>query len=319
MSPVFSIIIAAYNLGELVCDAIASCVKQKNMAADKYEILIFNDGSTDNTLEYIEKFHNVSNVTIVNQKNIGLSATRNKGIDMAKGEYILFLDGDDWLADDALSKLYKYVDNTSLIVFPMIYYYDKANQIVKEYGLQERIYGRQEFLHMTLGYSQFHIIPSQNSCYKRNVLIEHDVQFVEGILHEDNPFFIRSIFAFGQIKYVNEPIYYYRQNRQGSITSTCSIRNFLGVMAGNSDILRLTLGKNQDVNFLLGNMHVFQILGKYSKEEDRKQVYQYYRLFSTKWILMRLLFTSTYRWKHVVRLLLLIIDPAALNYVISHL
>ena len=85
MHPVFSIIIPAYNLGHLVCDAINSCINQQNITFAEYEIIVINDGSTDDTYDYIEKYCFVENLTIINQVNMGLSATRNRGIDLAKG------------------------------------------------------------------------------------------------------------------------------------------------------------------------------------------------------------------------------------------
>lgn len=315
----FSIIIAAYNLGKLVCDAIESCIAQKGVEQEDFEIIVFDDGSSDNTLEYINKYRQIGNLRIVCQTNMGLSATRNRGIKIARGEYIMFLDGDDWLAVDALSNLIPYLDGESLIVFPMIYYYDESHKQIKSYGLEEKIYSYKEFLHKTLGHSQFHIIPSQNMCYKRDILIRNNVFFIEGILHEDNPFFIHSVYVFKKIKYAAIPIYYYRQNRQGSITSTCSIKNYRGIMTGNDEIVKITHYKNKDVNFLIANLYVFQVLGNYTQDIDRKYIYHYYRRFTVKLKLLYLLFNSTFRWKHIIRMILLIIDPKLLYFVIKRL
>ena len=94
----FSVIMCCYNLGKLVNEAIESVL---NQSFTNFELLLVNDGSSDNTLKYLEKFAESDPrvVLIDNVKNIGLSASRNKAIKKAKGEYIVHLDGDDTLYD----------------------------------------------------------------------------------------------------------------------------------------------------------------------------------------------------------------------------
>lgn len=311
-NPKFSIIIAAYNIGKLVQAAIQSCINQKNMSCDEYEVIVYNDGSTDDTLDSINKFSGISNIKIVSQSNVGLSATRNRGIEESTGDYILFLDGDDWLADDALSTLKNVVEDDKLIVFPMNYYFSPHNIEKRGYHLEERTYSRCDFLHATLGCSQFHIIPSQNKCYSRKILLGNGIRFVNGILHEDNPFFIASVYVYSKIEYIDRPLYYYRQNREGSITSLCTIHNYNGVMEGNKYIEELTGNKNKDVNFLLANLHIFQIIGNYKSKKDKDTVISFYRSVKMKKRLVGLLFTSTLRLKHTIRMILALIDPNVL-------
>lgn len=312
-TPLFSIIIAAYNLGKLVTQAIDSCINQKGIGNSEYEILVYNDGSTDDTLQYIEDFKDSANVKIINQTNVGLSATRNRGIEDAKGEYILFLDGDDWLDYNALSILKSSIDGDTLIIFPMNYYYSTNLVEKRGYNLEEKIYNSKDLLKATLGHSQFHIIPSQNKCYCRKLLIENKIRFVNGILHEDNPFFIDCIYTYNSVKYIDNPIYYYRQNRVGSITSACTLRNFNGVIKGIKHIEELTGRSNKDVNFLLANLHVFQIISPYSSKKDEDAVIKYYRSVKIKLDLVKLFFSSTFRIKHTIRMLLALVDPIILK------
>lgn len=311
----FSVIIACYNLGELVCKAIESCIHQKNINSYDYEIIAINDGSSDDTLAYIKKYENIDNIIIVNKPNGGLSHTRNVGLEMAKGDYVLFLDGDDWYALDALSTLEKYVDGYDIVVFPMFYYYSSCNCKTNLVGLYQGEYDRNSFLRKTLGEKQFCIIPAQKKAYKRQFLLDNNIKFVEGILHEDNPFFIDVMNACNKVFYIDKPLYYYLQKREGSITSKHTIRNFQGVITGIKHISHLGIEKNHDVRFLNGNMLVFQTIIKYFDENDRRRVFRALRKFEYKRRMLVYLFTGRFDLKHFVRLSCLIIDPLLLRVI----
>lgn len=94
----YSVIVPVYNKAEYLDDCVTSIVKQK---CDDLEILLINDGSTDNSLEVCKKYEsNFSNIVVIDKANSGVSNTRNLGIEKAKGEYIIFVDGDDVLASN---------------------------------------------------------------------------------------------------------------------------------------------------------------------------------------------------------------------------
>lgn len=99
--PKISIIIPAYNCKDYIADAVQSCLSQDY---DNIEIIVVNDGSTDSTCDMIAPFLSDSRVILANQKNQGVSAARNLGIELAKGDYITFLDSDDTLAPSTLSQ-----------------------------------------------------------------------------------------------------------------------------------------------------------------------------------------------------------------------
>lgn len=100
---IFTIIIPCYNCEKTIEDAISSILTQN---VDKYEIILINDGSTDNTKKTIEKYKS-NKIKIINQKNEGVSSARNKGISTALGKYILFLDSDDELEPNFLRQVHK--------------------------------------------------------------------------------------------------------------------------------------------------------------------------------------------------------------------
>ncbi|HOZ54404.1 MAG TPA: glycosyltransferase family 2 protein, partial [Bacilli bacterium] len=97
-----SVIIPVYNTEKYISFAIESVL---NQTLDNIEIIIINDGSTDNSKSIIEKYEN-DNITIINKKNEGSGVARNIGVSKARGKYIFFLDSDDYLEKNALKKMY---------------------------------------------------------------------------------------------------------------------------------------------------------------------------------------------------------------------
>ena len=93
--PKISIIIPAYNCKDYIADTLQSCLSQDY---DNFEVIVVNDGSTDSTCDVIAPFLSDPRVMLANQENKGVSAARNLGIELAKGDYITFLDSDDTLA-----------------------------------------------------------------------------------------------------------------------------------------------------------------------------------------------------------------------------
>lgn len=90
-NPKFSIIIPNYNKGKLIKNCLDSIFNQ-NIARDKYEVIVIDDGSTDNSLEFIDEY----DITLLKSNRLGAGGARNKGMEIAKGEYIILLDSDDF-------------------------------------------------------------------------------------------------------------------------------------------------------------------------------------------------------------------------------
>lgn len=110
MEELISIVIPVYNVEHYLSECLSSVKEQTHTNLD---IIIVNDGSTDNSLEICQEFKKQdSRVIIVSQKNAGLSAARNAGIEIAKGRYITFLDSDDFISSDYIAYLYTMLTET---------------------------------------------------------------------------------------------------------------------------------------------------------------------------------------------------------------
>ena len=110
-SPLFSIVIPTYNTKGYIVQCVESFEKQD---FNNFEIIICDDGSNDGTIELLKKLKNdYSNITVEFNEHIGAGAARNKGIELAKGEYIYFSDSDDYVSKDFFDALSKEIKNRS--------------------------------------------------------------------------------------------------------------------------------------------------------------------------------------------------------------
>ena len=126
-----SVIIPAYNVEKYIKRCVDSVLNQNY---EKFEIIIINDGSTDSTLNICnENYKNKENIKIINQENRGLSGARNAGINAAIGEYLMFVDGDDFLDNNnCLEKINEVISKRKydIVQYKMKYFYEKGNKYI---------------------------------------------------------------------------------------------------------------------------------------------------------------------------------------------
>ena len=114
MRKILSIVVPAYNVERELKKCIESCLKQ-DIPQESYEIIIVNDGATDNTLQVatdIAAKH--KSVSVINQKNMGLSGARNTGLKYANGKYVWFIDSDDYIKPNVLGNMIRQADDNDL-------------------------------------------------------------------------------------------------------------------------------------------------------------------------------------------------------------
>ncbi len=212
----FSVIMCCYNLGKLVNEAIESVL---NQSFTNFELLLVNDGSSDNTLKYLEKFAESDPrvVLIDNAKNIGLSASRNKAIKRAKGEYIVHLDGDDTLYDySTLENINKTLGNEN---------YDVCYFGVQYVGGSNQAYipNAQNSTREARIVCDMHFAVA-SKVWRRKFLKETKLSFIEGMYYEDMVYSIKAAILANKLGYGSFPIYYYYRNREGSIMATPNVK-----------------------------------------------------------------------------------------------
>lgn len=239
----FSIIIPAYNVADYLENCVESILKQ---TYDNYEIIIVDDGSTDETGKVADELLKQSKqINVVHQSNGGASKARNTGMKRATGDYILFLDGDDFWSDSHFLKqivselTIKLVD---VIIFGYSYYYDNE--------IKESPISRLKDLGEATNYGLFNG-PNWNKCISKK-LINKGLSFPEDLVSEDSLYCSSIMKMMENFSVITSTQYMYRQNRAGSLTNVVKERNVLdtleGISRGLSDEKSLSEVKRKALN-----------------------------------------------------------------------
>lgn len=215
----FSIIIPIYNVEAYLTDCLNSVL---NQTWNDFEVICINDGSTDKSLQIAEEFASKDKrIKIISQPNGGLSAARNTGIRTAKGEYLFFLDSDDWIENFTLETLDNNLGQApDILCFSGQRHFENGTlEEADQAYCEEAINGWEYYNKYALKPTKFHFVSVVLRIYKRSFLEKHQLFFEEEIYHEDNLFTPIVCYYAKNIKVISDPLYTYRI-REGSITTS---------------------------------------------------------------------------------------------------
>lgn len=227
----FSVIMAAYNIEDYIERSIESIEKQtlKNI-----EIIVVNDASTDNTKQKIldmnAKYNNI--IYLEHEKNKQAGGARNTGLEVAKGEYIVFLDGDDYLAaDDVLEKLDKVIgeDETDVIYLGFEIEGDR----------EELVIPTEETCTKTYKAAQDKYPNPWSKCWRRKFLEENTINFKENRYYEDVLFVYNGVMKSKSSKIANFVVHKYTSGRVNSMTTTINLKNVEDTIKNLNDLLAM--------------------------------------------------------------------------------
>lgn len=210
-----SIIVPVYNVDKYLEKCLDSLI---NQTLKDIEIICVNDGSTDTSQKILEKYSKKDNrITIINQDNAGLSVARNSGIDIAKGEYIGFVDSDDWIDSDFYEKLYNSAKNNDAdIVVASIIRYRKCAQKYRVKYTNEKVYT--DLQDKISACSIPKICYVWNKLYKNEII--KDKLFTPNVYFEDVIWLPKVIKCANKIVTVADTNYYYRVNNNSIVKKT---------------------------------------------------------------------------------------------------
>lgn len=217
-----SIIVPVYNVEKYIRKCLDSIIHQINVPQSFFEVVVVNDGSVDNSLTIIEEFRqHYSNISVLTQSNQGLSIARNNGLSIARGEYIWFIDSDDWIARNSLEILLRLTDEKK----PDVIHFRAANSICDKLQIRTK-----KFVDIERSYTGIEIICQNiwDTCvpfyiYKRDFLEKNHLFFFPNIFHEDNEFTPRMLYYAQKVYLINDVLYNVSQNPQ-SITRSINLK-----------------------------------------------------------------------------------------------
>jgi glycosyltransferase involved in cell wall biosynthesis len=271
-----SIIIPAYNTEEYIGQCIESVLNIKEI---ENEIIIINDGSTDKTFEIVKKYESKnSNIKLINQDNQGASVARNRGIKESTGDYIYFLDSDDWIETGSFEKIVKGIENdynNNEEIDVLVGKEKGFSEFTKIETLDERIpkelvgkiISGKEFMEKSIK-GKFWNVRLPIYLYKSSLLIENNIIFPIGRKsNEDEVFSINIFYHTKRLKIVDEIFGNYRA-RNGSIMSVLNVRHVEDIFENAKELIE-TYKNEQDLN--TKNM-IFYMIKRYYKSSMKKAI-----------------------------------------------
>ena len=240
-----SVIVPVYNASTYLEQCLDSLVRQ---TLSDIEVIIINDGSTDTSRDIVMRYiKQYPHIYYVERDNKGISYTRNQGMKLARGKYIMFLDSDDYLHEQACEKMYQAIEATSSDVV-VCDYEEFSNSTKKEWKIptfNPTILKEEPRLLFDVNSSPW------NKIYRRHFLMENEILFPEGLKYEDAYFVLKVLCLASKISKLDESLLYYRVH-PGSETTSMNAKVF--------DIFKILEMIEQEVKAINPNEQLYQYL-----------------------------------------------------------
>lgn len=227
-----SFIVCVYNGEKYITRCLDSLINQKGNV--EYEIVIVNDGSSDDSLSILNSYAaNHSNIQVIdNESNIGLSASRNKGVELSKGTYFSFIDIDDYISEDYLAIVYYLMrENTDILKFNLTYVEDN-NSTEQHYNVLPTHAVDGESAIQLLIEAKLVFEPAVLYVFKRSYYVEKRFRFGEGYIHEDFGLIPIALLKASNVILIDDNLYFYVQTSESITrgkTAEKQLKSFLSI------------------------------------------------------------------------------------------
>lgn len=246
---IYSIIIPMYNSKSVIIESLNSVFKQK---FDKnYEVIIVDDCSTDDSVEVVKKYikdNNINNIILIENKvNRKQGYSRNRAMEISKGEYLIFLDADDKLYDDlVLQKLYEIIkENTVDIVYADL---KATNERDFEIKLNKETFNKEEML---MNFKWANVLAK---CFNRKFIMENNIMFLEDILYEDLYFYFLSIYYSKTFEIAEFYMYNYVAQKESSMATKTFTQTIYTIKLIEELVKLKDIIKKEDIYLLEGRI-----------------------------------------------------------------
>ncbi len=230
-----SVIVPVYNVEAYISKCLDSII---NQTFKDIEIICVNDGSTDGSRKILEEYKNKDErIKIIDKENGGLSSARNAGMKVATGNFLSFIDSDDWVELNMLEKLYDNITslNTDISICA-VHLFDETKQTIDNsqsyFNLScfDETFDNKAFsFEDTKPFIMDVCVMAWNKLYRHSFIKECNAEFPDGLIFEDGPFFFSIFFKTKRVSIVRDLLYFYRINRIGSIVQKGGVK-FLDII-----------------------------------------------------------------------------------------
>lgn len=271
MDSLISVIVPIYKVENFLCKCVDSILNQtyKNL-----EIILVDDGSPDKCGEICDEYAKKdSRIKVIHKENGGLSDARNAGIDVAQGDYFVFVDSDDYIDYEMIETLYYCIknDNSDLALCSFTYVDEEGKEICERKNkspIKNEIISTEQSLQKLCEIKNWYYIVAWNKLYKKEIF--NNLRFPKGKINEDE-FTIHHIFnKCRYISCVEKPLYYYLQ-RSGSIMKTKTGMKALDSAEALYD--RTVFAMENDIAFLAyySIRAMSRVIGEFIPQDDASQ------------------------------------------------
>ena len=265
-----SIVIPVYNVSKYLSKCIDSIINQKYK---NLEIILVDDGSTDDSGNICEEYAKKDNrIKVIHKENGGLSDARNVGIDNATGEYIGFVDSDDWISEDMYFILYNNMKKEDADISCCNRFFAYINTI-KPYGTVDfyEVMDSQRAIELMCTYGYLGV-SAYTKLYKKEIF--QNIRYPKGKVNEDIYTTYKLLDKASKIVYDATPLYYYRQ-RRGSITNSKKVN--VNAMEASKELLDFVEKKYPEIRNAAIKNYIFYSIGVYdnilkSKNKEKREL-----------------------------------------------
>ena len=202
-----SIVVPVYNVEQYLRKCILSIINQDENHFRDIELIIVNDGTKDNSIKQIQDLvDKYDNILLINQENQGLSVARNNGMEIAKGDYVWFVDSDDWISKDALKILMTHLDNINDII-SIAYTKVTENEETVEcvyFNEVKTLSGKDSYRQRCVFCTM-----AQRGIYRKAFMAQNNLAFMPGTYSQDDELCLRASYLADTVTLIPQPIYFF--------------------------------------------------------------------------------------------------------------